>query len=510
MDKNQYSKAIGDNQLTPITSPWMQGLMANSEVVEELIESYGSPVNIHHIPSFHKNIIAYQEVFKKFGIDGQIYFARKANKSKSLVKAALEFGIGVDTASYRELEQAVAMGGTGENIVLTAAVKNKKLMRLAIQDEIPIIIDNLDELQFANQLAGEMNRTCTIGIRLSGFQVGKRKLYSRFGFDVEQDLYNLKIWFSDTATFPHLKLTGFHFHLDGYSIEERGEATIQTLNVIHEFRQHGNTIEFMDIGGGILMNYLDSKIEWETFQHNLKNAVTGKEEPITFNNNGLGFEAVKGKPTVKGKLKTYPYYNKVNSSDFLSQVLSYQNMEGLSVAELLKRANIQFRIEPGRSLLNQVGMTIAIVAHRKRDARGDWLVGLEMNMSQLKSSSADFLLDPYIIYQVEPETAEPVDLYFTGAYCLEQDVLLKRKLTFPSLPSRGDYVVFVNTAGYMMHFYEREAHLFDLSKNLYIDNDFDSLEAKDVHSDSNVTMNQDNSEIEKNRLLNKQVLKYWD
>lgn len=480
------SKAIGQNQLTPITSAWMHELMNDSEIIEGLFEKYGSPINLHHIPSFQKNITTYQKVFEKFGIDGQIYFARKANKCQILVKSALDFGIGVDTASYRELNQAIKLGGNTNNLVSTAAIKNEKLLRLAIKNQIPVIIDNLDELQLANMIAGELNEICLIGLRLSGFQVDGEKLYSRFGFDIEKDMYNLNIWFSDNATFPNIKLTGFHFHLNGYSIEERGEAAIQSLEVLQDFRKQGHTIDFLDIGGGILMNYLESKTEWETFQINLLDAVLGKNDPVTFKNNGLGFERGKGKTQIKGKLQTYPYYNEVNGANFLSEVLSYKNSEGETVAELLNEANIQFRIEPGRSLLNLVGITIAKVAHRKRDARGDWLVGLEMNMSQLKSSSADFLLDPFVIYQSKPESADNADLYFTGAYCLEQDVLLKRKLTFPGLPSRGDFVFFVNTAGYMMHFYETEAHLFDLSQNLFVEHDNESIELESISNDSDL------------------------
>lgn len=497
MDKAHYSKAIGNNQLTPITSPWMHNLMRNPELIEELVEKYGSPINVHHTPSFHKNSSAYQKVFERFAIDGQIYFARKANKSKTLVKAALEHGIGIDTASQRELAQTLALGGTKKTIVLTAAIKNEALIRLAIENEVAIIVDNLDELQLVNQLAGDMGQTCNIGIRLSGFVIGNQKLYSRFGFDIEQDLHNLKFWFSDKATFPNLELKGFHFHLDSYSIEERGQATLQTLNVIQDFRKQGNTIDFLDIGGGILMNYLESKKEWDSFQLNLKKAVTWKTEPITFKNNGLGFELNPNKSEVTGKLQTYPYYNEINGAEFLSQVLSYKNGDGISIAELLRQSNIQFRIEPGRSLLNQTGITLAKVAHRKRDSKGNWLVGLEMNMSQLKSSSADFLLDPYVIYQNEPETTEPADLYFTGAYCLEQDVVLKRKLTFPNLPSRSDYVVFVNTAGYMMHFYETQAHLFDLSQNLFIEEEKEILKINDVTNDANIS--------ERNTKLKKQA-----
>lgn len=487
MDNATYLKSTGKNQLTPVTSPWMHQFMGNSELVEALVEKYGSPINLHHIPSFHKNISRYQEIFRNYGVDGQVYFARKANKSRVLVKSAIDYGIGVDTASYREMEQTISLGGTKENIVLTAAIKNEALMQLAIENQIPIIIDNLDELQLANKVAGDLKQTGIIGLRLSGFQVGKQKLYSRFGFDVERDLYNLKVWFSDKTTFENLRLCGFHFHLDGYSIDERGEAAIQSLTIVGEFRQIGQNIEFLDIGGGILMNYLESGSEWLSFQNNLKEAVLGVNEPITFNNDGLGF-SLNQKSQLQGSLKTYPFYNEVNGAEFLGQVFSYKNKKGMTVAELIKRANIQIRIEPGRSLLSQVGLTLAEVAHRKRDAKGNWLIGLEMNMSQLKSSSSDFLLDPFVVFRSESEESEMEELYFTGAYCLEQDVLLKRKLTFPRLPSRGDYVVFVNTAGYMMHFYETEAHLFNLSENLYIDQELENFEIENIHNDSNLIL----------------------
>ena len=133
-------------------------------------------------------------------------------------------------------------------------------------------------------------------------------------------------------------------------------------------------------------------------------------------------------------------------------------------------------MEPGRSLLNQVGMTLARVVFRKKDMRDRWLVGLEMNMSQLKSSSADFLSDPLTAFITAPY--HPVELYFTGAYCLEQDIILKRKIALPNLPQIGDIVGFVNTAGYMMHFFETQAHLFELSVNLSIDS---SKENYDYH-----------------------------
>ena len=136
-------------------------------------------------------------------------------------------------------------------------------------------------------------------------------------------------------------------------------------------------------------------------------------------------------------------------------------------------------------MLDQVGITVAKVAHRKQDAKGRWLVGLEMNMSQMLSSSADFLLDPYVIFQDENlEDAEEVNVYFTGAYCLERDILLKRAIQLPQLPAIGDMVVFVNTAGYMMHFFETEAHLFELSTNLIYEKTTNLPQVEDFKDDN--------------------------
>ncbi len=143
---------------------------------------------------------------------------------------------------------------------------------------------------------------------------------------------------------------------------------------------------------------------------------------------------------------------------------------------MLRERNIELRMEPGRSLLDQTGMTMAKVIHRKKDQRGDWLIGLEMNRSQLMSSSADYLLDPILIpMQKSAGDSIPAAVFFTGGYCLEQDLILKRKITLQHLPYIGDIICFPNTAGYMMHFYETQSHLYDFTTNLVINQDSEEM-----------------------------------
>jgi len=193
----------------------------------------------------------------------------------------------------------------------------------------------------------------------------------------------------------------------------------------------------------------------------------GQRKPITYLNDPLGMvkigDDLHGEPTV------YPYYNEKYQALFLKEILqTTSGIYGCPLYDLIRERNIQLRMEPGRSLLDQAGMTVASVAFRKRDSDGNLLIGLEMNRTQLRSSSADFLLDP-IHLPLRSDTIDRCTGYLVGAYCLEQELILKRKIQFEHFPEIGDLLVFPNTAGYMMHFFESEAHLFELAKNVFYD-----------------------------------------
>ena len=460
--------------LTPITSTWMHNIIEDFKLQDALFNTYGSPLNIHSLPSFEDNITEYQEVLNAYNFKSQLFFARKANKFKNLIEAAVNNGIGVDTASYEELKQCLDLQVESSKLISTAAIKNKELLELALKHNVVIIIDNKDELIEIEKLVKSLDCVAQIGIRVSGFAYNNAKLFSRFGFDIEEVESILDGYLNGN---PSFNLKGFHFHLDGYSTAQRGNALHQTISLFESYKSTFPNLSFIDIGGGILMNYLKSETEWQTFQVQLKEAILEKRPELTYKNSGLGFTTRNG--VVEGKLATYPYFNTTTKANFLGEVLETLNSQDIPVYKRLEDNEIELRLEPGRSLLNQVGITMARVAHRKVDARGNHLIGLEMNMSQLKSSSADFLLDPFVSYHNEDETQQPIEAYFTGAYCLEQDVILKRKVTLKQLPSIGDVVIFVNTAGYMMHFYETEAHLFKQAQNVSIAEKKESYNLKD-------------------------------
>jgi diaminopimelate decarboxylase len=456
--------------LTPKTSPWMQKIMSRPELLGDLFEQHGSPVNLHYLDSFAENYKAYSDTLKGYDLKYKIFFARKANVCRAFPIEAQRLDLGVDTASYRELKESLDLGCSSENLILTAAVKNESLVRLSLTNNVMMMLDNEDECRLVNELARELDIVPAVGIRISGFKFERQKLYSRFGFDVENAVEFISRRLGPNGEFDSLRFNGFHFHLDGYSIPQRVEAIVQTVSLVDQLDAMDIPTSFLDMGGGLLARYLSDKAEWNAFWSELKNALHGNRPPVTFGNDGLGYEMRDGE--IHGSPDVYPFYNDTPKEQFLKAILEYQDDDGQTVASLMQERDIEFRMEPGRSLLDQSGMTVARVAHRKKDHKGDILVGLEMNRSQLHSSSADFLVDPiFIPMQPRKEKPKPKAVYFTGAYCLEHDLILKRKIVLPRLPDIGDVVAFPNTAGYMMHFYETRSHLLSLTTNLAADSD---------------------------------------
>ena len=106
-----------------------------------------------------------------------------------------------------------------------------------------------------------------------------------------------------------------------------------------------------------------------------------------------------------------------------------------------------------------------------------------MNRTQCRSTSEDFLVDPLLApagRRQSSETTGPIEGYLVGAYCIERELLTWRRLRFPHGVAVGDFVVFPNTAGYLMHILESSSHQIPLARNLMVDGDDARLDQIDA------------------------------
>jgi diaminopimelate decarboxylase len=458
----------GGPAVTARLEPWQLALCAEPERLRALLEQYGSPLNLHHPGTFERNVGHLQAVADAREVPFEILFARKADKALVYVDTARRLGIGVDTASEAELDQALERGCPPDLLVSTAAVKSEPSLRTCLLAGVAIVLDNDDELDRVTRLAAVMGKQATVMLRLGGFRVDGERLPTRFGFDLDE-APELGARLASPELRERLRLEGLHFHLDGYEAAHRVAAMAQCLPLIDTLRGQGHPVRSLDIGGGLPMSYVDDRAQWEAFQAALTAALRGERDPITYRNHGLGLHVVDGR--VVGRLATYPYHQEPTAPSWLGQVLDAPGPDGAgSLAQALRDRDLTLRCEPGRSVLDGCGITVARVEHRKRHVDGSWSLGLAMNRTQCSTAKADHAVDPLVLPVDTPgeERTPPIEGFLTGAYCTEAELLTWRRLRFPLGVARGDLVVFPNTAGYLMHFVESRSHQFPLATNVVV------------------------------------------
>ena len=95
-----------------------------------------------------------------------------------------------------------------------------------------------------------------------------------------------------------------------------------------------------------------------------------------------------------------------------------------------------------------------------------------MNRTQCRTAADDILLDPLLVPtagSAKEVSRERRTGFVVGAYCIEDEVILRRELDFPAGIAVGDTLAIPNTAGYFMHILESASHQIPLARNVYYD-----------------------------------------
>ncbi|WP_273408936.1 FAD/NAD(P)-binding protein [Corynebacterium ureicelerivorans] len=443
----QPDRVHGLPPLEPKRFDWSEELLADPEACHSLIEQYGSPVNVVNPGPMQANIDELVEAGRRAGVETKVFYARKANKALVFADTARDTDNGVDVASENELRQVLSHNVPGDRIILSAAIKPDRLLQLAIDNGVVISADNRAEYDRIRTLAETSGATARVAPRLAP-DPGTMPP-TRFGERLGDWAGHLREPSSSVS------VVGVHAHLHGYAAADRSAALRECMQLIDALTAAGHTPEFIDIGGGVPMRYLAHEQQWEDYQDAIATQRAGYAEAFTWKADPL--------------TNTYPYWQEPTRGEWLGQVLA----DG--VGEGLRERGLRLHLEPGRSLLDGCGVILARVAFVKTRSDGVPLVGLEMNRTQCRTTSDDYLTDPVLVKR-HPD-GEPLEAFLVGAYCIEDEVILRRKIRFPAGVAPGDIVAIPNTAGYFMHILESASHQIPLAKNVvWPDGELDAID----------------------------------
>lgn len=381
----------------------------------------GVPANFVFLDNFVNNINKYRDVFLRYCMHENIFFSCKANKSIALLFAAAKEKCGIEVSSYYELKDALKYT---KKIIASGPAKDEQYLSLAIENKSIISVDDIEELK---QILS-FNQQVNVMFRISDL-LG---ITSRFGINISQ--IDLCI---EMIKNTKINLLGFSFHINNYDLNDRIQAINQLVNIV---KQKNLKIKYIDIGGGIPINYC-TKEEYSNFMKKNNRNMFFKEKAIN---------------------NFYPYYNKLAGDEALDYILK-------SIKDNI--GDIQIVIEPGRSLLNNCGISIFEVQYVKQLSNGDNLIITNGNINCLSEQwfNTDYLISPMLYKKNKNTMKKPIIASVCGNLCLEQDMITWRKVRFEDTPEKGDLLIYYNTAGYQMDSNESMFHKIPLVEKYIVE-----------------------------------------
>ncbi len=393
-------------------------LLDDPHLLDDIADAVGGPFHVLFPERVAMNVNAFHAAFRAAGVDGFVYFGKKANKAACVARACAESGAGIDIASTGELIAALAQGVRGADLMVTGPAKSAELLWLAARHDALIAIDALDEL---DRLAA-LDLPARVVLR-----VLPEGSASRFGLDpveLEQAVQAVR---------APITLSGFSFHLSGYDAVARAEQAVTLVGHCLRARADGHPADTISIGGGFGVDYLDAAT-WARFRDGLSEKWFHGSAP------GDGY---------------YPYHFPVPGAAMLTAVLEHDHL-----ADLLRTNAIRLATEPGRALLDRAGSSVFRVQGVKtRTAHGEPYDILTVDGTSLSLSEqwfdSEYLPDPVLW---PPRPGEPTPTCVGATTCLESDLLSRRRIPLPRRARVGDLLVYPNTAGYQMDSNESPFH----------------------------------------------------
>jgi len=433
------SRVLTAPPMPALLDPWEERVLADPDLLGDIAFAVGTPFHLMYPARVRRNVAQFQRAFAAAGVDGVVYYGKKANKAACVARACAEQGAGVDVSSVGELTAALAQGVRGDELMVTGPAKSAELLWLASRHGAVIALDALDEL---DRLLGA---GLEARVLLRVLPDGSDSRFGMTGAELDEAVTLL-------AGRERIRLCGFSFHLSGYDAAARAELGAALTWRCLRARELGHPAELLSLGGGFGVDYVPARA-WAEF--------TEHAGPEWFHA-GKSFDSY------------YPYHFPVPGAAMLAAVLNHPVAPGGTLARLAGEHGIRLAVEPGRALLAHAGSTVFGVRGAKTRRAGAvdaesggglpyrllTVDGTSLSLSEQWFGS-EYLPDP-LLWPRRPGTdsgaGAPTPTSVGAASCLESDMLSWRRIPLPRPAEAGDLLVYPNTAGYQMDSNESGFH----------------------------------------------------
>ncbi|MCD6494113.1 MAG: diaminopimelate decarboxylase [Archaeoglobaceae archaeon] len=224
--------------------------------VLDIVEKVGTPVYVTSKSKLVENIEAYKKAFSK----AKIHYAVKANNNLALMKIISKNGFGADVFSDGELYLALLAGFDPDHILFNGNSKSDEEIKKGVISGVKFSVDSLDELYALSKVAEKEKKTVKIAFRINPDispkthpKIATGLKTSKFGIPWE----NVIDAYKKAIELPNVNPCGIHCHIGSQilEIEPFVEALNRLFDVAKKIEELGVNVEFLDLGGGLGIDY---------------------------------------------------------------------------------------------------------------------------------------------------------------------------------------------------------------------------------------------------------------
>src|SRR3989440_7454965 len=404
-----------------------------------LTHKYGTPLFVFSEPRIRANIARLQAAAKKVDRPIKFCYASKANSNMGVLGVVRDAGIDIEVNSGGELFKALRAGFRPEQIIFNGTSKTSEELDEAVHAGIYAInVDSIYEIELVEDAVrrarAELNAglpPARIALRLVP-EIGTRShlglqtalLTSKFGISSSEVLDAFRRGLQNQDL---IHVCGIHIHVGSQTpdVEPYAEAfrsMWEHLVKIH--RETGHTLEHINLGGGIPVNYLRDRSQADELPEHERDMLGAELEP----------------------------------EEVLAAALrvARESARTAEAEHLLDKVTIL--LEPGRSIIADAGVVLTKVQNIKRRPETDdvWLLtdagyNILLSMNNYKwyyhLISASRACEPIEAqYKVAGPLCDSGDVYFD----IERHGRLPDYRLLPAEVKPGEVLALLNSGAYSL------------------------------------------------------------
>jgi len=230
--------------------------------------------------------IAFRKSIKEFEYNGGhlCVFPMKVNQNRAVIEEYLREGtrynFGLEAGSKAELYAALGLEQAKESLLVLNGFKDRDFIKLAFAGaaagkNVVIVIEKLSELDHTLDLADEAKKLNPdmpipmVGVRVKLYSKGSGKWEksggeaAKFGLTTTEVLEVIRR-LQEAGRTDMLRLLHFHIGSQLTDIKRIKNAMKEAARTYSKIRQMGMPIDYLDVGGGMAVDYDGSRTSYES------------------------------------------------------------------------------------------------------------------------------------------------------------------------------------------------------------------------------------------------------